>query len=87
MLSERAIQRGLNSAVRHFWATRSGQASQQQSRGTSDQGARGAVTGGKQMDGFVSLVARIITNAGLSDDCLYVDKKLELPGFFRPEKK
>ena len=87
MLSERTIKHDLKASVGHFWNTRAGQASKQRSRGSSDQGARSAVTGGKQMDGFVSLVARIITTAGLSKDCLFIDKQLELPGYFRPEKK
>ena len=39
------------------------------------------------MDGFVSLVRRLIVDCGLSDDSLYTDSQLELPGYFRPEKK
>ena len=38
--------------VREFWHTRERQADSQRQRGQSDQGSRGAVTGGKQMDGF-----------------------------------
>ena len=85
MLSERRIQVGLAGAVRHFWETRDGQARKQQDAGRSDQGARGAVTGGKQMDGFVSLVCDIIKTGGLSEKCLHIASCLELPGYFRPE--
>lgn len=87
MLSERRLKSGITKAVRHFWETRSGQARRQQDAGRSDQGSRGAVTGGKQMDGFVLLVRDIIKAAGLLDDCIFAAKCLELPGYFRPEKK
>ncbi|MCG8586859.1 MAG: PaeR7I family type II restriction endonuclease, partial [Pirellulales bacterium] len=87
MLSERRLKSGLTKAVKLFWETRSGQAKRQQDAGRSDQGARGAVTGGKQMDGFVRLVRDIITNAGLSEACIHTSTSLELPGYFRPEKK
>lgn len=87
MLSKRRIETGVDSAVRHFWKTRSGQAQRQQEAGRSDQGARGAVTGGKQMDGFVRLVRDIIKACGLPDNCIHTSTSLELPGYFRPEKK
>lgn len=87
MLSERRLMSGITKAVRHFWETRSDQARKQQDTGRSDQGSRGAVTGGKQMDGFVLLMRDIKKDAGLSDDCIFSDKSLELPGYFRPEKK
>jgi hypothetical protein len=87
MLSERRLKSGITKAVKHFWETRSGQAKKQQDAGRSDQGSRGAVTGGKQMDGFVLLVRDIITTAGLSEECIHTSACLELPGYFRPEKK
>ncbi len=88
MLSERRLKSGITKAVKHFWETRSGQTKkQQQDAGRSDQGSRSAVTGGKQMDGFVLLVRDIITSAGLSDECIHNSSCLELPGYFRPEKK
>jgi len=87
MLSERRIETGLAKAVRLFWGTRSGQARKQQDAGRFDQGSRGAVTGGKQMDGFVLLVRNIIKDRGLSDNCIHTATSLELPGYFRPEKK
>jgi len=87
MKSERSLQRGIAKAVGHFWETRHGQATKQQKSGRRDLGARGAVTGGKQMDGFVALVRDLITDCGLPACSLYTDSKLELPGYFRPEKK
>jgi hypothetical protein len=87
MLSERRIKTGIAKAVRHFWDTRSGQSRKQQDSGRIDQGSRGAVTGGKQMDGFVLLVRDIIKDAGLSEGSIHTTTSLELPGYFRPEKK
>jgi len=87
MLSERHIENGLAKAIRHFWTTRDGQSRKQQDAGRTDQGSRGAVTGGKQMDGFVAIVQDIIRKAGLPDSSVYTATSLELPGFFRPEKK
>ncbi len=87
MLSQRRLDNGVTNAVRHFWTTRSDQAKKQQDSGRSDQGSRGAVTGGKQMDGFVLLIRNIINDAGLPVNCVHTTTSLELPGYFRPEKK
>ena len=76
-------------AVKHFWQTRLNQGSNQGSvSGKKDAGNRTAVTGGAQLDGFVSLLAMILQDSGLSDHQIYTDKKdLVLPGFFRPAKQ
>lgn len=42
-------------AVNGFWNTRLAQAQAQTLAGRIDQGNRGSVTGGKQMDGFIWL--------------------------------
>jgi len=77
----------LKEAVRSFWQTRELQTSGQQARGKSDQGARSAVTGGKQMSGIVSLLIDVARSAGLKDDAICVSKALQLPGYFRPTKE
>jgi hypothetical protein len=77
----------LNKAVAHFWSTRQAQAASQQRRGTADHGARAAVTGGAQMDGFVALLAEIIREAGIADAAIIREQALDLPGFFRPTKE
>lgn len=73
-------------AVSHFWRTRARQSKAQSKRGTNDQGTRGAVTGGAQMDGFIDVAARLVRAAGVSDAAIYTKRSLELPGFFRPTK-
>ncbi|HHW13805.1 MAG TPA: restriction endonuclease, partial [Firmicutes bacterium] len=74
-------------AVREFWRTRQGQDEKQRLRGSSDQGARSAVTGGKQMDGFVRVIVAQLTQVGVRPDEIFTQTKLELPGFYRPSKE
>ncbi len=74
-------------AVAHYWKTRSAQRNRQRQTGKLDQGLRGAVTGGAQMDGFIRLFTDLICDAGIARNCLYCEKTLELPGFFRPTKE
>jgi hypothetical protein len=78
----------LRNAVAHFWKTRDSQTKKQIMESSSrDQGSRSAVTGGKQMDGFVSTVEDVLVEAGLKKVCVFCERQTELPGFFRPEKR
>jgi hypothetical protein len=77
----------LRDAVRHFWLTRQQQSKRQGGTDDRDRGARGAVTGGKQMDGFVRLVRQLLADAKVPPECIWLDKQVELPGWFRAEKK
>ena len=70
-----------------FWATRSGQITRQEANDVSDQGNRGAVTGGKQLDGFVTLIREILIANGVNDNNIFCNSRLELPGYYRPSKK
>lgn len=74
-------------AVQCFWDTRSRQATSQAARGTSDQGARGAVTGGQQMNGFLSTIVSALIKAGVDRGQICSSQCCELPGFFRPTKE
>lgn len=91
MNSEKIIQKVsdpnfFHDAVKFFWTTREKQKNDQKARGTNDQGSRSAVTGGKQMDGFLYAITDILVEFGVPDTDIYNHSKLELPGFFRPEK-
>lgn len=78
----------LKSAVAQFWSSRETQAQKQGLKtGVRDAGARAAVTGGSQMDGFVALVRDVLEESGVDRPVVYCDKSVELPGWFRPEKK
>ncbi len=74
-------------AVAQYWSTRKQQEEKQRQIGHADHGARSAVTGGAQMDGFIELFTSLITEAGIERQYIYYNKALELPGFFRPTKK
>ena len=52
-------------AVSHYWITRQAQRDKQEKRGASDAGLRSAVTGGAQMDGFISLFKDLIVEGGI----------------------
>ncbi|MEI2431864.1 PaeR7I family type II restriction endonuclease [Lysobacter yananisis] len=53
----------------------------------SQGGGRDAVVGGKNMDGFVSIVHAIVEHCGLPADIVHVRKsQVVLPGFFRATK-
>jgi len=50
----RDLESRVQRAVQHFWVTRRKQAQLQgQKTGRKDYGSRAAVTGGKQIDGFI----------------------------------
>lgn len=81
------LESGVRDAVRHFWLTRQQQLNRLGVEGDRDRGSRAAVTGGKQMDGFVRLVRQQLLEAKVPESCIAIDKRVELPGWFRAEKK
>jgi hypothetical protein len=82
------IEKRLQNAIKHFWSTRETQAQNQGGvSGSKDAGARSAVTGGAQMNGFVNLVRDLLCESGLPKAHVYCEKYVEIPGWYRPEKK
>ena len=81
------IDSRIKKAVMYFWNTRDGQISRQFESDVSDQGNRGAVTGRKQLDGFLELVKEILVENQVEESTIFTDSKLELPGYYRPNKK
>jgi hypothetical protein len=77
----------VSQAVAYFWRTRQSQVEKQKQAGTLDQGYRGAVTGGAQMDVFINLITETIASAGIDKKHIYFQQSLELPGYFRPTKE
>lgn len=78
----------LKSAIRRFWMTRDDQSVRQETAsGRRDAGARAAVTGGKPMNLFVELIRELMIEAGIPDAAIHCNRDLELPGYFRAEKK
>jgi len=81
------LDQQIASAVRYFWKARSTQQRKQEGLGRKDQGDRGAVTGGGQLDGFIRLISELAIEAGCPKDSIITDKHVQLPGFFRPTKE
>ncbi len=68
-------------AIQTFWLTRRGSAS------SGQEGTRGAVISGKNMDGFIELVRTVVVHCGLPAACVYTRKRdVVLPGYFRATK-
>lgn len=77
----------LKRAIREFWLTRSRQQNKQKKQGKRDQGSRGSVTGGGQMDGVIDLVTAVLTDAGVPREAIYRGKtRVDIPGYYRPSK-
>jgi hypothetical protein len=81
------IDRRLQEAVQSFWTGRDAQASKQKEAGKVDAGIRGAVTGGQHMGALETLIVDVLIAAGLTELDIKVKSKLELPGYYRAEKK
>jgi len=74
-------------AVRHYWRVRNKQGIDQQNRGVSDTGTRAKVTGGKHMDGFAEAIVEHLVNANIPSSVIFTNRKIVIPGFYRPSKK
>jgi hypothetical protein len=59
-------------AVKLFWGNREAALAKQVEAGNQDAGARGAVTAGKNMDGFLAIAQSLIeaNGLGLADICV-----------------
>ena len=74
-------------SVMAFWGNRDKAAQKQREAGKSDQGARGSVTAGDNMDGFVALIIELVKANGLTHAAIHRKRAvLTLPGYFRPAK-
>ncbi|SEH60773.1 PaeR7I family type II restriction endonuclease [Paracoccus alkenifer] len=74
-------------AVKMFWGNREAALAKQVASGNQDAGTRGAVTAGKNMDGFLALAQSLVSANGLAMADIHVQRRvLTLPGFFRPTK-
>lgn len=88
MFKLRNLEKRLQAAVKQFWKIRGSQRKKQGKKtGRKDSGSRADVTGGKHVDGFVDLVCRLLVENGIPESTIICRSKMELPGYFRPEKK
>jgi len=78
----------LQQAVRFFWRGRQDAVTKQQATGKRDQGNRGAVTGGKNLDAFRDMIVDVVNRHGPKGCEVHRGKTMVvLPGFFRPTKQ
>lgn len=80
-------ERKTRESVMAFWGNRDRAAQKQRETGKVDQGTRGSVTAGNNMDGFISLVVDLVKANGLGHADIHIKRALlTLPGYFRPTK-
>ena len=78
----------LRQAVRFFWKGRQDAAKKKIAAGKLDQGNRGAVTGGKNLDAFRDMIIDLVHHHGPKGCEVHRGKTMVvLPGFFRPTKQ
>ena len=72
----------VTNAIKQFWTSRTSGIA------TSQEGGRGSVIGGKNLDGFAELIKVIAQNCGIPNECIVTTgkKNLTIPGYFRPTK-
>jgi len=81
------IDTRLRKAVQSYWNARIKNKEKQVEGGKIDAGTRSEVTGGTQMGAMEVLVADILADAGLKKVDVKTRTALELPGYYRSEKK
>ncbi len=78
----------VRTAVRAFWSGRLTAAEKQKLDGKLDQGNRGMVTGGKNLDSLSLLLSSLVEKNSRSKLSVHIEKTfVTLPGYFRPTKQ
>lgn len=85
--TEATLQKRLRAAVLSYWKGRSGQGSVQGKNGAKDTGTRSEVTGGQHLNQFIELIVQTALAAGFTTTEIKLGSGIELPGYFRPQKK
>jgi hypothetical protein len=80
-------QKRFEEAVRAYWDVRTAQSEKQAAAGKADAGTRGSVTGGKHLDAMTDLIEEVFIDAGFPESSIGRSSRVELPGYFRAEKK
>lgn len=71
----------ISSAIRFFWKARRAQ----KRSNSTEKNNRGAVLGGRQMDGFAKLVQDVAMRAGVPEECI-LTSGCYVPGYYRSTK-
>jgi hypothetical protein len=76
------------SAVHYCWQGREDARTRQRAEGlVADVGLRAGVTSGKHLDPLTALIAQVFIKAGIPRKSIHFSSCVELPGYFRAEKK
>lgn len=73
--------------MQHFWTGREHAQAKQVEGGRIDAGTRGSVTAGTHMGALEILVVDLLEEAGLNKLDIKTRTGVEVPGYFRPEKR
>ncbi len=74
-------------AIQSYWQKRREAKEEQASRGKLDAGTRSEVTSGTQMGALEVLVTDLLEESGLARSDMEKSTGLQLPGYYRPEKR
>lgn len=85
--SEEELAAALRKAVKAYWKHRGGQSVRQTLKGARDVGTRAEVTGGKHLNQVLLLLCKVAAEAGFKTDEIFFNVGVELPGYFRPQKR
>ena len=77
----------LRLAVKSYWKERSGQSKSQRKRGVKDAGTRSEVTGGQHLNAVLKVLVETVQAAKFLNHEIKLGTGIELPGYFRPQKR
>lgn len=81
------LSQRFQTAVQAFWTGRDDALQRQIEAGKVDAGTRGSVTAGGHMGAIEALIVDLLEEAGLDRADIKTKVQLELPGYYRPEKR
>ena len=81
------LDKRFTAAIKSFWDARTKSRAQQEERGVIDRGNRSEVTSGTQLGALELLIADLLIEAGLDRLDIRTRTLLEIPGYFRSQKK
>lgn len=85
--TEEQLAKALGEAIKSYWKNRGGQSARQTIKGSKDIGRRAEVTGGKHLNQILLLLCKVAAGAGFKTDEIFFNVGVELPGYFRPQKR
>lgn len=77
-----SFEEDVKNSIKVFWKSRN------KGKRSSQEGSRGSVIAGKNLDGFTKIIKNVAIHCGLPESAVIVNgrKALTIPGYFRPIK-